>query len=296
MKTIFTHTLKTLALGVVLAASVHSASATALAHTYVSGVGSDASPCSRTAPCATFQAAVNNTSAGGVVTALDAGDYGPVTIYHAVTLDGTGTQASIVTNSGNAITINSASSDTIILRHLTLTGLSGSGNGTTLNSGSLVMDDCKISGFPGSGIGLAGTGNVVAANTTITGCGNGVYYIGSGLLSLRDVTLQGNQDGLYAQGGPTDISHSQITQNANIGLYALGGTVSASDCMISGNATAIYADTGSIIRLTNNDILNNAVGIDATTGGGTVSTTGDNRKAGNTMSGSTTPGKVIAQQ
>jgi hypothetical protein len=299
MKTVFTHTLKTLALGLILAASVHSASATSPAHTYVSGLGDDANVCSRTAPCATFQAAVNNTSAGGVVTALDAGDYGAVTISQAVTIDGTGVQASIVTNSStDAITINDTANptDTIILRHLMLTGLSGSTSGVSLYSGNLVMDDCKVSGFVNNiGLYLDSSGTALVENTTVTGCSEGIVSYIPGLLSLRNVTLQGNQYGLVAEGGPVDISHSQITQNSSYGLYAYGTTVSASDCMISGNGTGVYANTGSIIRLTNNDILNNTTGI-ATTDGGIVSTTGNNRKAGNTTSGSVTPGRVIAQQ
>jgi hypothetical protein len=297
MKTIFTHSLKTLALGLILAASVHSASATALAHTYVSGVGDDANVCSRTAPCATFQAALANTATGGVITALDAGDYGEVTITHAVTIDGTGVQASIVTNSGSeAITISGGSSDTIILRHLTLTGLLNSDNGVVLNSGNLVMDDCKISGFVNDdGLYQDGTGTALVENTAITGCYEGIANYGSGLLSLRNVTLQGNQYGLDIEDGATDISHSQVTQNSSMGLYAYGATVSVVDCMISGDGVGVYADPGSIIRLTNNDILNNGTGID-TENGGVVASSGNNRKAGNATSGSVTPGRVIAQQ
>ena len=307
MKTILTTTLKTLALGLILAASVHSAQAGASpVHTYVSGTASasDSNPCSRTQPCATFQAALANTAPGGVITALDAGDYGPVTITKAVTIDGTGAQASIVTNSGNpAITISGGPSDTIILRHLALTGLfveSSNSNGVLLNSGNLVVDDCKISGFVGYGLFLNGAGNSVVENTTVTGCFGGIFNHSTGLVSLRTVTLQGNQYGLNVQGGLTDISHSLITQNSVDGLYAALCTVSVSDCMISGNGTAVDADTNGIIRLTNNDILNNTTGIltenSSSATLGIVSTTGNNRKAGNGTSGSVTPGKIIVQQ
>ena len=301
MNNIFTNTIKTLALGLILAASVHSAQADVVAHTYVSGVGSDSNPCSRTAPCATFAGALTNTLPGGVITALDAGDYGSVTIAQAVTIDGTGAQASIVTGSNvPAITINGGPTDTIILRHLAITGVStGIGvSGVRLTTGNLVMDDCKVSGFLGlfgSGLNLNGSGNSVVENTTMIGCSLGIFNNNSGLLSLRNVTLQGNQDGLLVEAGLTDISHSLITQNSGYGLFANGSTVSASDCMISGNGTAVEASTNGIIRLTNNDILNNTTGI-YTTGGGIVSTTGDNRKAGNGTSGAPTPGRVIVQQ
>ena len=308
MNTTLKNITKILAFSLVLAASLHSAQAatTTFPHTYVSGTGSDTNNtiCSRTAPCATFQAAINNTSAGGVVTAIDAGDYGPVTITNqSVTIDGTGTQASIVTNSTDAITVNAGTGNTVILRHLTLTGVAGSGNGVTLGSGNLVVDDCKISGFVNNfGIVLGSSGNTVVEDTTVTGCTEGVTSSGTGLLSLHNVTLQGNTYGLDAEGGPTDISHSQITQNSFAGLYAYGvngagsGTLSASGCMVSGNGTGIYANTGSVIRLTNNDIFNNTVGIDTTSGGGLVSTAGNNRKGGNPTPGAPTPGKVIVVQ
>jgi hypothetical protein len=298
MNRIFANTLRTLALAFALAASVHSAQATAVAHTYVSSAGSDGNPCSRISPCATFQGALANTVPGGVITALNAADYGQVNIAQSVTIDGTGTEASIVTNTvPYAITINGASSDMIILRHLAITGLPTSDHGVLLNTGNLVVDDCKISGFQGYyGLKFAGSGNVVVKNTTVTGCHYALYNQDAGLLSVWNVTLQGNQYGVVTGAGLLDISHSQITQNSIDGLYAYQSTLSASDCMVSGDRTAVYADTGSIIRLTNNDILNNGTGIDATSGGGTVSTSGDNRKAGNTMSGNVTPGNVITQQ
>ena len=303
MNTTFRSTLKTFALGLILASSLHSAQASA-SHTYVSGVttAADTIPCSRTAPCATFQFAVDNTSQGGIVTALDAGDYGPIVISQAVTIDGSGTQASIVLVSGTAITINGDALDIITLRHLAITGVSTSGNGIVLSTGNVVVDDCQISGLSNSdGLILASLGTSIVENTIITGCNEGIFIHNAngstGLVSLRSVTSQGNQIGLDAEGGPTDISHSLITQNSFAGLYALGGTLSASDCMISSNATGVSANNGSVIRLTGNDIFNNPVGI-ATFGNtpGIVSTALNNHKAGSTTPGAPTQGKIIVTQ
>ncbi|HEV7859949.1 MAG TPA: hypothetical protein VGO91_15130, partial [Pyrinomonadaceae bacterium] len=39
--------------------------------TWVSGVGDDANPCSRTAPCKTFAGAISRTAAAGEIDALD---------------------------------------------------------------------------------------------------------------------------------------------------------------------------------------------------------------------------------
>jgi hypothetical protein len=42
--------------------------------TWVSGVGDDANPCSRTAPCKAFARAISRTAAGGEINCLDPGD------------------------------------------------------------------------------------------------------------------------------------------------------------------------------------------------------------------------------
>src|SRR5688500_7488705 len=59
--------------------------------TWVSGVGEDINPCSRTAPCKTFAGAISKTAAGGEINVLDPGPYGNVTITKSITIDGTGT-------------------------------------------------------------------------------------------------------------------------------------------------------------------------------------------------------------
>ena len=78
--------------------------------TWVSGVGDDANPCSRTAPCKTFAGAISKTAVGGEIDAFDPGGFGAVTITKAITLDGGGGQnASILTSSGPGITITAPS-------------------------------------------------------------------------------------------------------------------------------------------------------------------------------------------
>ncbi len=64
--------------------------------TWVSGVGDDANPCSRTAPCKTFAGAISKTAAGGEIDALDPGGFGAVTITKAITIDGGGSLASVL--------------------------------------------------------------------------------------------------------------------------------------------------------------------------------------------------------
>src|SRR5690242_13770082 len=96
--------------------------------TWVSGVGDDANPCSRTAPCKTFAGAISKTAAGGEISVLDPGGYGAVTITKAITLNGSGTLASILASGTNGVIVNAGAGDVVILRNLSING-----GGTGLN-------------------------------------------------------------------------------------------------------------------------------------------------------------------
>src|SRR5829696_3669713 len=94
--------------------------------TFVSGLGSDANPCSRAEPCRTFGAAIAQTLAGGEVIALDSAGYGPVTITKAISLIAPpGVYAGITTTVANtyAITVAAGANDLVVLKGLSLTGL-----------------------------------------------------------------------------------------------------------------------------------------------------------------------------
>src|ERR1700730_4517993 len=88
--------------------------------TWVSGVGDDANPCSRTAPCKTFAGAISKTAPGGEIDALDPGGFGALTITKAITIDGGGGQvASVLVAGTNGIVVQAnASTDIVILRNL----------------------------------------------------------------------------------------------------------------------------------------------------------------------------------
>jgi hypothetical protein len=123
--------------------------------TFVSGTGIDSGACSRTAPCRTLAFALSVTTAGGEIDVLDPAGYGAVTIIHAISIvnDGAGT-AGITASSGNAITINAGTSDSVHLRGLTIEGISGATNGILFNSGgNLEIENCVVRGFvSGAGI------------------------------------------------------------------------------------------------------------------------------------------------
>jgi len=116
----------------------------------VSGVGDDANPCSRTAPCKTFAGAISKTAAGGEIDALDPGGYGAVTITKAITIDGGGGQvASILASAGaNGINVQAGATDVVTLRNLRINGVEGTPSGGGLNGirylsgGGLHVEDC----------------------------------------------------------------------------------------------------------------------------------------------------------
>src|SRR3954471_24088006 len=124
-------------LGAILALPLYVGSAQAQAtRTWVSGVGDDANPCSRTAPCKTFAGAISKTATNGEINCLDPAGYGAVTIVKSITIDCTGTFGSILNSATNGVIINATGGGgTDVLRVVRLRGLSINGSGNNTRSG-----------------------------------------------------------------------------------------------------------------------------------------------------------------
>jgi len=145
---LFVHVLTVLVLLVTCSSLAH-AQAT---RTWVSGVGDDANPCSRTAPCKTWAGAISKTAAGGEIDCLDPGGYGAVTITKSITLDCTGTFGSILNSGTNGINVNDSATATpntidVIIRGISIDGAGTSPglNGIRFISGrSLLVEDVFI--------------------------------------------------------------------------------------------------------------------------------------------------------
>ena len=274
-------------------AAVHRAAALAQ-RTFVSaGSGNDANPCTRTAPCRNFQAAIAQTDPGGEVIVLDSGGYGTVTITQAVSLLAPpGVYAGISVFSGTGITINAGPSDVVTIRGLTLNGLGGS-DGIDFNSGAaLYVQDSVFKNFAVNGI-LADTGTntrvgiadslfsrsgnvgvIVQTNVQGTidrcrfedGSNDGFAASANSNVVVRDSVASGNQSvGFLAQtGSQLDIENS-VTTHSGYGLAALNGGMRVSQTTIEENLNGV-----------------------AEFGTGTITSFGNNRFAGNTTSGSFT--------
>src|SRR6267142_3859242 len=162
--------------------------------TFVSGVGDDVNPCSRTAPCKTFAAAIAKTASGGEINALYAGGFGTLVITKSITIDGTGALTGVIAAATNGFTINiTAPTDqakTVRLRGLSINGMGTGLNGINVVAAAFVsIEDCVIDGFTGNGINVD-TGKVFVRNTTIKNNKTAGITAGSaGQVGLADVAL-----------------------------------------------------------------------------------------------------------
>jgi hypothetical protein len=262
--------------------------------TWVSGVGDDANPCSRTAPGRTF--ALAQTLADGEIDALDPGSFGTVTVTQGLTLDGCGTLAQVAVTSGPGIVVN-APGAVVVLRNLVLTGLGSTTSGIHFQAGSLlIVEHCRIQGFAQSAIQAdASAGQLVLRDVTVTGSPVGVAMAGSGLTgSFEDLVAQGNLIGLQVQAGSLAVTRSQIAGNASCGIQATGGTVTLSGCLVAGNGGAgVQAASGATVRAIDTGIYDNGAGFENL--GGILASAGGNRVAGNARGSAATTAAIALQ-
>src|SRR5947207_14153377 len=133
MRPITSHTLAKLApVAVLLAFALPAAAFGQATRTWVSGVGDDANPCSRTAPCKTFAGAISKTANGGEINCLDPGGFGGVTITKSLTIKCHYTEGGVLVSGTNAVVVSAALTDTVTLRGLDIFGI-GTGAPTSLS-------------------------------------------------------------------------------------------------------------------------------------------------------------------
>ncbi|PWT92761.1 MAG: hypothetical protein C5B55_05705 [Blastocatellia bacterium] len=225
----FRFTIKVLAIAIFTVAFASIAQAQA-SRTWVSGVGDDANPCSRTAPCKTWAGAISKTAACGEIDALDPGGFGAVTITKSITLDGTGTFASILASLVNGIVINAAATDVITIRGLSLDGFCNGINGINILQAKTVnVEDCVIFRFStGNGITVNETDDLQlnVRNTVIRDNTNdGINTFTSGganaiRVTLDNVRLSGNANGLHARSGSRVTARNSVfSNNSTNGIF-----------------------------------------------------------------------------
>ena len=199
--------------------------------TWVSGVGDDANPCSRTAPCKTFAGAISKTATGGEINVIDPGGFGALNITKSITIDGAGTQASILAANVNGIIVN-APAGTVNLRNLSINGANGTvGNGIRIIQAAAVnIDNVTLMNFIGTG--TNGRGIAIETSTsavTITISNSSIYNMtnnhgihsaptaGNVVLVVNNVRIaRSGLSGIQLR-GLTDaaINRSALTNNRN---------------------------------------------------------------------------------
>jgi hypothetical protein len=270
--------------------------------TWVSGVGDDANPCSRTAPCKTFAGAISKTAVGGEIDAIDPGGFGSVTITKSITIDGDGTFASILAAGTNGIIINAGVNDVVNLRNLSINGAGTGLNGIRIIAGGqLNIENCVIFNFTQKGIDIEPSGacRVNIKNTIVRLCSNattgGAVFVAPGVagsvaLNISKCHLFACRFGVSTEGAVESIlDDCVISGNLEQGVnVSAGATSNINNCVITDNGTAgVVSGLNSTVHISNNTISLNNRGIRLLNNGAVISF-GNNRIKDNTIDGAPT--------
>lgn len=206
--------------------------------TWVSGVGDDANPCSRTAPCKTFAGAISKTAAGGEIDVLDPGGFGAVTITKSITIDGSpGSIGSILSSNVNGVVVNDLGAGTIVV---TLKNLSINGAGTTGGTPDGIL------------VGSAKTVKVMHCQISNT-WQHGIEWstpLSTGRLIVTDTEIHDNLGrGISwnpTAGGKLFVTRSNIHSNGQRGIFfqpsAAGGSATVVDTTLENNSAGMSVD------------------------------------------------------
>ena len=284
--------------------------------TWVSGVGDDVNPCSRTAPCKTFAGAISKTATGGEINALDPGGYGALTITKAITVDGgTGSGwGSTLFSAVNGFVINittNLTTDRVILRNLSINGA-----GTTLgvdgvrfiDGTELTLENVSIFNYSGDGVEVnqSQACRVNMRNVTFSHGGVGIKSSGTAgsiSMNLQDVRINSmSSHGVQAINNTIIFAKNVHVFNNGLGAafgdgFRAEGTsgssiINCTGCSSNANtANGFNAFNSGLIRISECDVYHNgSTGIS-----GTVRSGGGNRFAFNGVNGTPVATDIVIQ-
>ena len=260
--------------------------------TWVSGVGDDANPCSRTAPCKTFAGAISKTAAGGYIDVLDPGGFGAVTITKSITIDGGAGVAGVLVSGTNAINVAAGSSDTVVLRNLSFEGIGTGINAIRITgAGDVHVQHCVIKGFTTNGI-YAATGDLYVTDTEVSTIPNGQgIYVTNARATLTRVSTNQTSVGVLVGPGGTATVKSSVSSGNQIGYaatYAASAVLNIEDSVPAHNQYGVYGGSSATARVSSSSIMNNTSQGLYNDGSASLISFGNNRFAGNTVDGSFT--------
>jgi hypothetical protein len=260
--------------------------------TWVSGVGDDANPCSRTAPCKTFQGAIVKTASGGEINVIDPGGFGGVTITKSITIDASNVLGGVLVSGTNAIIIN-GNETKVTLRGLDINGLNTGLSGIKIISAETVsIEKCTVYGFSrGISDERPSDGQLSVSDTVLKNNSQENVFIGAVNSEVKAVfsnteIKNGGATGLFARyGSNVIIRNSIVTGNGETGIMAQeSAVVEIIDSVVSQNQFGITTGTGSpLIRLSGTSVTMNKEGLSI--GSGTIVSYGNNKIRGNQTDG-----------
>jgi hypothetical protein len=256
---------------VLLTLAVASRASAQATRTWVSGVGDDANPCSRTAPCKTFAGAISKTASTGEIDCLDPGGFGAVTITKSITIDCIGQIGSVLVSGTNGIVVNGGGI-TVNLRNISINGIGTGLNGISIaNANSVNIEHVAINGFTQACVLLSAGGPIN--------------------LRINDGSFSDCASGLKANNGTrativnSRISHTTVGID-QAGTSAMGSTVLVTGSMFAGNATALQSASGAFMGASGNTFSNQTSTV-FNLNGGFIQTGNDNPSFGNAAQGAT---------
>jgi hypothetical protein len=296
------NTILTLA-SLIALSSVASAQAT---RTWVSGVGDDANPCSRTAPCKTFAGAISKTAPGGEIDVLDPGGFGALTITKSISIEADGLIAGVLVSGTNGFVVNAPGAN-VMIRGITFEGLgTGLAGISVVAANEVHIEQCWINNFTGTGVdfGPNSAASLEVEDTVITNCAGGGVRVhpssGVTIGTINNVRCKNNLYGFRVDdNGKVTINNSVAANNTNNGFLAasasaatilnVNNSVASSNgvqpASLTGSAGVVTSGANATIRISNVMIAGNLNGISTPTG--TVASWGTNYNADNGAPNST---------
>jgi hypothetical protein len=268
--------------------------------TWVSGVGDDANPCSRTAPCKTFAGAISKTTTAGEINVLDPGGFGAVTITKSIAISSEGFEAGVLVTGTNGIIVNAPVDAVVVIRGLDIEGLgTGLAGINVLQAGSVHVENCTINNFTQRGIDFNPSATSTTycrlhvSNTIIRNClgsSSGGIHIRPqanvfAIASIENTELRNNSFGVRVEDRSQVIAKNSIAASSTgSGFLVVSNVVAAAlnldGCVAIGNGVGIRAAYPyATARFANCTLSGNTLGIDAVGGGHTVTFTDSNNNA-----------------
>ena len=284
-----------------LAAAPANAQAT---RTWVSGVGDDANPCSRTAPCKTFAGAISKTAPAGEINCLDPGGFGAVTITKSMTISCEAGTGGVLVSGTNAIVFAGGANDYLFLKGLDIEGFGTGLSGILFNSGAVLhVEDCVIRHFLNAGIMVVPSTsakfevsrtNLFNNGNVSTGGGIVVKPSGGGTTGAIDrVVADRNVIGIQADGSAGGVVNLSVTDSVLYGNTVFGAQATTAGTpagmmlartTVTGNGTGLQtAGSGVFMRVGQSVITANSTGV-----AGTVQSYGTNQLDQNGADGTLT--------